>query len=212
MKLRPIFFKTQRRIQQLERRDPTKEDEDEGGEIEDGESAEEEESSHSEGETEDNENEEDGEADPELRKKIEEALRASGVEPADDSKDDDTEEELMDDDQMMMVDEQLAGIFRSRASEKRGGKGMELPMEPGSFTLTYAFSRRKCSTRSYPFQEPRSRLGGYLCQETTLQPLYSAFGSTSTPACHQCKSRREPIVREGDWHPSFAYREVEGLP
>lgn len=132
------------RTQQLERRDPTKEDEEEGEEIEDGESTEE--YSSPEGEDEDDENEEDGEADPELRRKIEEALRASGVEPADDSEDDDSEEELMDDDQMMAIDGQLAEIFRSRASEKRGGKGMKLPVISVSFTLTYAFSRHKCST------------------------------------------------------------------
>lgn len=75
------------------------------------------------------ENEEDeDEEDEELRSKIEEALQASGVEPADDSEgeDDSEEEEVMDDDQMMAIDDQLAEIFRSRASEKKGGKGGSL--------------------------------------------------------------------------------------
>lgn len=69
--------------------------------------------------------EEDEEPDLELRSRIEEALRVSGIEPANDSGDDDSEEEPMDDDQMMAIDEQLADIFRSRAGEKRGGKGMK---------------------------------------------------------------------------------------
>ena len=79
-------------------------------------------------ESEDNDDEdEDEEPDLELRSKIEEALRASGIEPAEGSEgdDDSEEEELMDDDQMMAIDEQLAEIFRSRASAKKGGKGME---------------------------------------------------------------------------------------
>jgi DNA polymerase phi len=63
--------------------------------------------------------------DLELRKKIEEALRANGIEAAvsdaDDS--DDSEEELMDDDQMMAIDEHLTEAFRSRAIEKNGDKG-----------------------------------------------------------------------------------------
>ena len=59
------------------------------------------------------------EADPELRRKIEEALRVNGIEPAT-GETDSEEEELMDDDQMMAIDEQLAQAFRSRANEKKG--------------------------------------------------------------------------------------------
>lgn len=73
----------------------------------------------------DDDGEADEEPDLELRSKIKEALRASGVEPADDSEDDGSEGELMDDDQMMTIDEQLADIFRSKVSEKKGGKGTE---------------------------------------------------------------------------------------
>lgn len=110
--------------QQLERRDPTQEGEDEDEEVEGEESAEEE-ISDPESESDEDEDEEDEEPDLELRSKIEGALRASGVEPTDNSEgeDDSEEEEAMDDDQMMVIDDQLAEIFRSRASEKKGGRG-----------------------------------------------------------------------------------------
>lgn len=117
-----LLFRLNGRIQQLERRDPTQENEDDDEEMGDDEVASENESD-SESEGGDDVEEEDEEPDLELRSKIEEALRASGIEPADNSGDDDSEEELMDDDQMLAIDEQLANIFRSRASEKKGGKG-----------------------------------------------------------------------------------------
>ncbi|EJD46060.1 hypothetical protein AURDEDRAFT_63592 [Auricularia subglabra TFB-10046 SS5] len=66
----------------------------------------------------DDDDDEEEEADPELRSRIEEALRLSGVEPAGE----DSDEELMDDDQMMQLDEHLADIFRLRKSEKGGAK------------------------------------------------------------------------------------------
>lgn len=59
-------------------------------------------------------------ADPELRRKIEEALRVNGVQAA---SDDESDEDLMDDDQMMAIDEQLAAVFRARADERKLGKG-----------------------------------------------------------------------------------------
>lgn len=71
--------------------------------------------------------EDDNEApDMELREKIEDALRASGIEAATGETgdlDEDEEEDLMDDEQMLAIDEQLAEVFRSRANEKKGGKG-----------------------------------------------------------------------------------------
>lgn len=63
------------------------------------------------------------EVDLELRNKIEEALRVNGIEPAT-GETDSEDEELMDDDQMIAIDEQLAQVFRSRANQKKGGKGM----------------------------------------------------------------------------------------
>ena len=112
--------------QQLERRDPTQEGEDEDDEVEVEESSEDDDSD-SGAEDDEDEDEEDEEPDLELRSKIEEALRASGIEPADDSEGDSEEDEVMDDDQMMAIDDQLAEIFRSRAGEKKGGKGGEPP-------------------------------------------------------------------------------------
>jgi DNA polymerase phi len=93
--------------------------------MEDEEGVEEDSSSESDGI--DDESEDDEEPDLELRSKIEEALRASGIERAEDGEgdDDSEEEELMDDDQMMAIDAQLAEIFRSRAGGKKGGKGLE---------------------------------------------------------------------------------------
>jgi len=119
-------------MQQLERRDPTQEDEGEDEDEEMDDEGAQDSDSDSESEEDEDEDEEDGEPDLELRSKIEEALRASGIEPADDSEgeDDSEEEDVMDDDQMMAIDDKLAEIFRSRASERKGGKGMEsLPFQ-----------------------------------------------------------------------------------
>ena len=65
----------------------------------------------------------DDEEDPELRRKIEEALRVNGIQAATGESDSESEEDLMDDEQMMAIDEQLAAVFRARASEKKLGKG-----------------------------------------------------------------------------------------
>jgi DNA polymerase phi len=149
------LFRTQCITQQLERRDPAQEDEDEEMEDESAEGDSDSESEDGDGDG----DEEDEEPDLELRSKIEEALRASGIEPADDSEgeDDSEEEEVMDDDQMMAIDDQLAEIFRSRASEKRGGKGAEFRRCCYSpFALIHDFFRRQCPTRGYSLQEPCS--------------------------------------------------------
>ena len=182
--------------QQLERRDPTQEDEDEDEDEEmDDEGAED---SDSESEDDEDEDEDDGEPDLELRSKIEEALRAGGIEPADDSEgEDDSEEEegeVMDDDQMMAIDDKLAEIFRSRVSNKKGGKGVDPPLFPNMFVFIHDFFRCKCPTRGNPLQESGSRSCGHLHQETAIQCLYTAPGSTSAPACHHCQPGREPIV------------------
>ena len=74
-------------------------------------------------EVEDEEEDLDELADPELRKKIEDALRVNGIQPATGDSDSESEEELMDDEQMMAIDEQLAAVFKARADERRLGKG-----------------------------------------------------------------------------------------
>ena len=91
--------------------------------------------------------------DPELRRKIEEALRVNGIEPAT-GETESEEEELMDDDQMMAIDEQLAQVFRARANEKKGKSQFSYVFHQTSSLLTRAISRRRCSTRSYTFQKP----------------------------------------------------------
>ncbi|KAJ3512520.1 hypothetical protein NLJ89_g3472 [Agrocybe chaxingu] len=114
-------------LTQLEVRDPSQpEDEDEDMEDldEDGDDDDDDDSSDSDEESEAGDGDDSGndsnedEADLELRSRIEEALRVNGIEPS--TGETDSEEELMDDDQMMAVDEQLAQVFRSRASEKTG--------------------------------------------------------------------------------------------
>jgi len=109
----------------------------------DGESAE---GDDSNSDSEDEGDEDEEEPDLELRSKIEEALRASGIEPADTSEgeDDSEEEEIMDDDQMMAIDDQLAEIFRSRAGEKKGGKGGNRPCFFRFFGLIHDSSRCQC--------------------------------------------------------------------
>ncbi|TFY61434.1 hypothetical protein EVG20_g7059 [Dentipellis fragilis] len=121
-------------LSQLERRDPkdlAADDEDEEMEVDvdedgsEGEKDKEEEDSDDEDESEDEEEDEDmgdEEEDPELRKKIIDALRANGIEPSTGLSDDEEEEEEMDDDQMMAIDDQLAQIFKERAKGK--GKGL----------------------------------------------------------------------------------------
>ena len=91
------------------------------------------------------------EVDPELRRKIEEALRVNGIEPAT-GETESEEEELMDDDQMMAIDEQLAQVFRARANEKKGKSQISYVFCQTS--LLTLISRRRCPTRSYTFQKP----------------------------------------------------------
>lgn len=70
----------------------------------------------------------DLDADPELKAKVEAALRSAGLVGASDEDDeqediaDDVEEDLLDDDQMMELDGQLAEIFRARKATDKGAK------------------------------------------------------------------------------------------
>ncbi|KAJ7063164.1 DNA polymerase phi-domain-containing protein [Mycena amicta] len=102
-------------LSQLERRNPEElaHDSDDGEENSD----EGDEGSSGDSEIEIDEESDDEEVDPELRRKIEEALHVNGVDANDDEESD---EELMDDDQMLAVDEQLAQVFKMREGEKRG--------------------------------------------------------------------------------------------
>ncbi|KAG6885139.1 hypothetical protein C0993_005605 [Termitomyces sp. T159_Od127] len=116
-------------VTQLERRDPAEllKDANEDVEMEDiDENEQDSEDSDDESDEADAGDEGDGDSNDEeedvvLRRKIEEALRVNGIEAA--TGDSDEEEELMDDDQMMAIDEQLAAVFKTRANEKKIGKG-----------------------------------------------------------------------------------------
>ncbi|KAK7014985.1 DNA polymerase phi-domain-containing protein [Favolaschia claudopus] len=111
-------------LTQLERRDPAElaQDNDDSEEEDYGD----EDGSHSDSDSDSSENlddgSSDGEVDPELRRKIAEALRVNGADAAsqdEDGDDDASEEELMDDEQMLAVDDQLAQIFRMRENASK---------------------------------------------------------------------------------------------
>ncbi|CAL1703687.1 unnamed protein product [Somion occarium] len=108
-------------VAQLSRRDPAELLQDEDEDMEDSPDAdsEDQEDSESESSHDEEDDEEDMEEDPELRRKIEEALRVNGINAATGESDDESDEEFMDDDQMMAIDEQLAAVFKARADEKR---------------------------------------------------------------------------------------------
>ncbi|KAG6845192.1 hypothetical protein H0H87_012749 [Tephrocybe sp. NHM501043] len=129
-------------VTQLERRDPAEllegDDEDEemgvDGDHEpaaNGADVEEESNESDDDNEEDDEDSNDEEEDVELRRKIEEALRVNGIAAA--TGETDEEEDLMDDDQMMAIDEQLAAVFRSRASERKTSKGVDVQREATHF-------------------------------------------------------------------------------
>ncbi|PPR04947.1 hypothetical protein CVT24_010405 [Panaeolus cyanescens] len=110
------------------------EDEENGEEDEDADEDEDEEEDEDEPSEDEDEGEDsnDEDEDTELRRKIEEALRVNGIEPA--TGETDTEdEELMDDDQMMEIDKQLAAAFRSRANEQAKGKNTNAQREATHF-------------------------------------------------------------------------------
>ncbi|KAH7910650.1 DNA polymerase phi-domain-containing protein [Hygrophoropsis aurantiaca] len=113
-------------LSQLERRDPADLAASEFEEIEgrddeeDSEGDEDEEEEETSDASEESDEDDDEEATLEVRRKIEGALRANGIQAATKDSDDESEEDLMDDDQMMAIDSHLAEIFRSRASEKNG--------------------------------------------------------------------------------------------
>ena len=85
-------------------------------------------SSSSGDEDDEDEDDADEEADLELRRKIEEALRVNGISAATGDSDDESEEDLMDDDQMLAIDDKLAAAFKARAAEKGNRKGKCISM------------------------------------------------------------------------------------
>ena len=105
------------------------------------------------------------EEDVALRKKIEEALLVNGIEAATGETDD--EEELMDDDQMMAIDQELAAAFRSRANEKKTGKGQYLyPLYKTDVNVPL---RYRCAARSDAFQKSCAGPSRHLREESTYE-------------------------------------------
>ncbi|KAG1756485.1 DNA polymerase phi-domain-containing protein [Suillus paluster] len=120
-------------VAQLERRDPAdlvagEEDETESATSEgDDEDVE---SSDKENESEFDDSDEAALA---LRMKIEDALKANGVEAAIGDTDEESEEELVDDEQMMAIDEHLAEVFRSRSGDTKQNKDVNAQREATHF-------------------------------------------------------------------------------
>ncbi|KAL7413375.1 DNA polymerase phi-domain-containing protein [Mrakia frigida] len=113
-------------LAQLETRPVTADEEDEemdGEDEEEGDDDEEEEDDESE-EEEEEEEETSGDVDPELRKRIAEALQVNGADAVGGGEEDSDEEDelLMDDDQMLALDDKLAEIFKSQVMGKKGKK------------------------------------------------------------------------------------------
>jgi len=107
----------------------------------------------------DGEDTDDEDEDSEFRKKVEEALRAHGVEAGVSESEDNSGEVLLDDDQMMVIDEQLAEIFKSRANKKIGNGSCCYfnSLNHNRILLTESCDLRcECPSRGYPFQEPSS--------------------------------------------------------
>lgn len=123
-------------LTQLERRNPSElaEAQEEVMDV----SGEEEDESSSEASDDDGSlsEESDGEEAQEIRNKIIDLLKNSGmddVEEDESNESDEESEELMDDDQMMAIDGHLAEIFRSRKDEQRSKKGVDAQREATHF-------------------------------------------------------------------------------
>ncbi|KAF9246115.1 DNA polymerase phi-domain-containing protein [Melanogaster broomeanus] len=149
-------------LTQLERRDPgdlVDEDEEDmrsdGGDGGSEEKEEEDGGSSSEAASGDDSNseDEDDEAADEVRKKIEDALRASGMDVGEEGSGEESDEELMDDEQMMAIDEHLAEIFRSKTSEAKSKKDIDAQRE-----ATHFKNRVLDLVDTFVKKEPRSPL------------------------------------------------------
>ncbi|KAJ6496539.1 DNA polymerase phi-domain-containing protein [Mycena vitilis] len=159
-------------LSQLERRNPDELVQEDASEVED--SGDEEESGgDSESENADDDESSDDEVDPELRRKIAEALRINGVDTASAVSDEDSDEELMDDEQMLAVDEQLAQVFRLREGEKKG-KNVDAQRE-----ATHFKNRVLDLVETFVKKEPTSPLNIHL-----LMPLVELSTGTSSDERH----------------------------
>ena len=188
--------------QQLERRDPEEllEDEDDmqDGDEDSHEDEDEDDSSSSEvDEVEEDEEDLDEEADPELRRKIEEALAVNGIQAATGDSDGESEEELMDDDQMMAIDAQLAAAFKARADEKKLGKGTLLPCMCARVSLCLFMS--KASTLS---EKPLITKIVYWISLTRSSRSSPPVLSSSASFCPSSSLSSAPVRTRSSWRTS----------
>lgn len=136
--------------QQLERRDPAELVADEEDETESTKSEDDDEDVQSSDDVNESELDGDDEAALALRKKIEDALKANGLEATAGDTDEESEEELADDEQMMAIDEHLAEVFRSRSGDNQSKSMAGLPHQR---THCLEFYRCQCTARGYSLQE-----------------------------------------------------------
>ncbi|KAG0705011.1 DNA polymerase phi-domain-containing protein [Suillus ampliporus] len=120
-------------VAQLERRDPTDLVADDEDETESATSEGDDEGAESSDKENESELDDGDEAALALRMKIEDALKANGVEAAIGDTDEESEEELVDDEQMMAIDEHLAEVFRSRSGDTKQGRDVNAQREATHF-------------------------------------------------------------------------------
>jgi len=159
------------------------------------------------GDEDEDEEDEDNAGDAELRARLEEALRLSGIQPAGE---DDEEEELMDDDQMMQFDEQLVAVFRTRKAEKGGAKQSALSALRTAVKDSDLQSRRpQRATTGYSLQEPCLGSRRYLSAETSDQSTPSQRRLTTPRPGYWNQPGREATAREDHWHYSRPTRQEQ---
>ena len=182
---------------------------DDGDDVESDEEDEDQEESSGEAESGESDSEQgDDEAADEVRKKIEDALKGSGVDVAETDSEEDSDEELMDDEQMMALDDTLANIFRSRTNERKSKKG-SWTLSRRAFLDTQVISRSRCPTRSNALQEQSPRSCGYLCKTGASE----SSQRTSRPTVGRTRDKehpgRTPTIRQGKRYPQKSTRQIK---
>lgn len=192
----------------MERRDPSElveEEEDEEMHSSNGEDDEGDEENVDEGGSSSSEEAESGESDSdegdevadEVRKKIQDALKANGVDVGeDDSEEDSDKEELMDDEQMMALDDTLANIFRTRTHDRKSKKGSLTFFSPRVMNAQVrVISRGRRPTRSNTLQKQSPRSRGHLCQAGASESSQHSTPHSIGRARDQEQLGRTPVVR-----------------
>lgn len=146
-----------------------------------------------------------GDVDPAFRKRVEEALRAAGMDPegdghegADGEEDEaeSSDEEVWDDEQMMKVDEHLAKVFRDRkeGNPKQKAKRTSFLSTPGQ-ALIDRNGHGQC-----PLQNPHTRPVRHLHPETVLQSPRSRYRHAPLASRPSIRRRSCPLDENSRHH------------